>query len=102
MKKIKYDKVIIKKSTNPKKKLMAVFTRDDGSSKKTTHFGASGYSDFPTHKDLKRKQLYLGRHIKREQWSSPTTAGALSRWILWNKLTRQASISDYKRRFGFK
>jgi len=94
-------KVVIKKSTKPEKKLMAIFTMDNGR-KKTVHFGASGMSDYTKHRDDERKKRYLSRHRKNENWSAPMTAGALSRWILWNKPTREASISDYKRRFNFK
>ena len=93
--------VVIKKSTKPEKKLMAVFTMDNGR-KKTVHFGASGMSDYTKHRDDERKKRYLNRHRANENWSAPMTAGALSRWILWNKPTRGASISDYKRRFNFK
>ena len=91
-------KVEIKKSTNPKKKYMAIFY-DDGKKKKTTHFGSAGMSDFIKNRDEKRKKLYLERHRKRENWNSYMTAGALSRWILWNKPTLSASIADYKKRF---
>ena len=91
-------KVIIKKSTKPKKKLMAVFTKENGKTK-TTHFGAGGMSDFTINKDPKRKELYSKRHKKNENWDSPMTAGALSRWILWNKPNLKDSINDYKRRF---
>ena len=38
----------------------------------------------------------------KEDWKDPTTAGALSRWILWNKPSLSASFSDYKSRFGLK
>tara|TARA_R100001086_G_scaffold113518_1_gene57958 strand:- start:1825 stop:2127 length:303 start_codon:yes stop_codon:yes gene_type:complete len=99
---VKYDKVVIKKSTNPKKKLMAVFSSKDSSRTKTTHFGSAGMSDFPTHKDEARKQRYLDRHRKRENWQEPTSAGALARWILWNKTSRRSSISDFKSRFNLK
>jgi hypothetical protein len=92
-------KVEIKKSTNPKKKYMAIFY-DDGKKKKTTHFGSAGMSDFTKNKDENRKKLYLERHRKRENWNSYMTAGALSRWILWNKKTISASIADYKKRFN--
>ena len=99
----KYDRVVIKKSTNPKKKLMATFSNKSGEGRsKTTHFGSAGMSDFPTHKDEARRQRYLDRHRKRENWSDPQSAGALSRWILWELPTRSTSISKYKRRFGFK
>ena len=99
---MKYDRVVIKKSTNPKKKLMAVFSSKDSSRTKTTHFGSAGMSDFPTHKDAARKQRYLDRHRKRENWQEPTSAGSLARWILWNKETRRSSISDFKSRFNLK
>jgi len=88
--------VVIKPSTNPKKKLMAIYSEP----KKTIHFGAAGMSDYPQNKDDARKKRYLDRHRKREDWNDPRTAGALSRWILWNKPTRRASISDFKRRFS--
>lgn len=92
-------KVVIKKSTDPKKKLMAVFTDDKGKKIKTQHFGAAGMDDFTKTKDEEQKKRYLQRHRKNENWSKYMTAGALSRWILWNKKTRAASIADYKRRF---
>jgi len=93
-------KVVIKKSNKSGKKLMAIF--DDGKKIKTTHFGAEGMSDFTIHKDPKRKERYLKRHRARENWNAPMTAGALSRWILWNKPTLRASVEDYKKRFKFK
>ena len=68
---------------------------------KTIHFGAAGMSDFTKHKDNFRKQRYLNRHKNNENWNNPMTAGALSRWILWNKPSLKASIDDYKKRFKF-
>tara|TARA_R110002126_G_scaffold19385_2_gene72559 strand:+ start:4717 stop:5001 length:285 start_codon:yes stop_codon:yes gene_type:complete len=90
-------KVIIKKSTNPKKKYMAIFTDKDV--KKTTHFGASGMSDYTKHNDKERKERYLKRHKKNENWEKYMTAGSLSRYILWNKENLKDSIKDYKNRF---
>jgi hypothetical protein len=63
-------------------------------------FGALGYDDFTTTNDTYRKKLYLNRHRKRENWNDPRTPGALSRWILWNKKTIDASIEDYIKRFN--
>lgn len=88
----------IQPSTQEDKKFMATFLQDTGRTK-TTHFGARGMSDFTQHKDRKRRQLYLARHRPTENWDDPTTAGALSRWILWNLPTLEASIADFKRRF---
>ena len=93
-------RVVIKKSTNSAKKYMAIFYQDDKKIK-TTHFGAAGMSDYTKHKNKSRKQRYMNRHRTRENWNNPMSAGALSRWILWNKPTLKASISDYKRKFNF-
>ena len=97
----KPQKVVIKKSNKEGKKLMAIFTLENGRTR-TTHFGAEGMTDYTLSKDDERKKRYLARHRKNENWSAPMTAGALSRWILWNKKTRGASIADYKRRFNLK
>tara|TARA_R110002096_G_C14591698_1_gene722062 strand:+ start:954 stop:1256 length:303 start_codon:yes stop_codon:yes gene_type:complete len=94
-------KVVIKKSDRDGKKLMAIFTMSNGRTK-TTHFGADGMSDYTIHKDEARRQRYLDRHRKRERWDKPTTAGSLSRYILWNLPSRRASINDYKKRFNLK
>ena len=94
-------KVVIKKSTKPEKKLMAVFTMDNGRTR-TTHFGQASAPDYTKTRDKEQKQRYLKRHRRNENWDAPMTAGALSRWILWNLPTRGASIADYKRRFNFK
>ena len=58
--------------------------------------------DVTIHKDKERKERYLDRHRARENWNDYMTAGALSRWILWNKPTITSSIADYKNRFGLK
>ena len=86
--------IVISKSSNKNKKYDA---RIDG--RKTISFGAAGMSDYTIHKDDERKQRYLDRHKKNENWSDPTTAGYLSRWILWNKPTITESIKDTNNRF---
>tara|TARA_R110000744_G_scaffold179345_1_gene298340 strand:+ start:395 stop:685 length:291 start_codon:yes stop_codon:yes gene_type:complete len=90
--------VVIKPSTSSGKKYMAIFS-DNGKKIKTTHFGASGMSDFTKNKDPARKASYLSRHKANENWSDYKSAGSLSRYILWNKPTLRGSIADYKRRF---
>jgi hypothetical protein len=89
----------VRPSQNPAKKWDATFEYADGHTK-TTSFGARGMSDFTKHKDVTRRQRYLTRHRgMNEDWNDPTTAGALSRWILWNKPSFKGSLADYKRRF---
>ena len=97
-----YDKVVIKKSNKSAKKKMAVFTNSNTGRKKTTHFGAFGMSDYTKHKDKARKSRYLARHKKRENWNDCSTAGALSRWILWGETSLSASIKKFKNKFKLK
>ena len=85
----------VKKSTRKDKKYMAVF--DDGT---TTHFGFKGSSTYIDHNDDKKKDAYIARHKVNENWNDPKTAGALARYILWNKKTLKESIADYKKRFN--
>ena len=87
--------VSIKPSSRQDKKLVAEF--DDGTK---THFGAKGMSDFTKNKDEERKDRYIKRHKANENWSDPKSAGALARFVLWNKPTLSASIQDYKNRFN--
>jgi len=90
---------VIRTSHKPEKKYDAVFQYPDGHTK-TIPFGARGMSDFTKHKDKTRKQRYLKRHSGMgEHWNKPDTAGALSKWILWNKPSFRASVSDFKKRF---
>lgn len=91
MKKLKL--IGLKKANNKKHKYIAEFSNG-----KKTKFGSYGYSDYTKHKDKDRKARYISRH-SNEDWSDPTKAGTLSRYILWNKPTLKASISDYKSRF---
>ncbi len=100
----------IDESSNPKKKFDAVFREkacpckakekvECGRDEVVVSFGAKGMEDFTIHKDEKRKELYLKRHKKNEDWNDPMTAGALSRWILWNLPDFKDSVADFKKRF---
>ena len=93
--KLKLIKII--KSPKKDKKYRAIFIKNGR--EKNVDFGSSGYSDYIIHKDKDRKQRYINRHKSRENWNDPTSPGTLSRYILWNKPTFRASVSDYKRRF---
>tara|TARA_R100000773_G_C4128495_1_gene60474 strand:- start:193 stop:480 length:288 start_codon:yes stop_codon:yes gene_type:complete len=93
-------KMTVKKSNKPGKKLMAVFTKDNGRTK-TTHFGASGMDDYTITKDKEQRARYRNRHKKDLQSKDPTRAGYLSYYILWGESTsRQQNIASYKRRFN--
>lgn len=94
--------VSIGKSTRQGKKMVAVFYDEAKKKVKTTHFGQETASDYTIHGDIARKMNYLARHKEREDWNDYMTAGALSRWILWNKPSLSASIEDYMRRFDLR
>ena len=96
----------IVKSHRSEKKYDAVFVYPDGR-EKTVPFGAKGYKDFilfsrkSKTEGKTRKLRYLKRHSGMgEHWEKPDTAGALSKWILWNKPSFRASVSSYKKHFN--
>lgn len=95
--KLKLVKIV--KSPKPEKKYRAHFS--DGTH---TDFGAKGMQNYggvgkERHLDKERKKRYISRHKSRENWNSPKTPGALSRWILWNKDSFKKSVEDYKKKF---
>ena len=67
--------------------------------KKTVSFGATGYSDYTIHKDPERKQRYINRHKKAENWNDPKSAGSYAKHILWNQPSLRASVADTNKRF---
>jgi hypothetical protein len=91
--------VVISRSSVKDKKYDATI---DG--KKTIHFGASGYPDQTTIKNVaertESKGRYIKRHRKNEDWNNPMTAGFYAKNILWNKSTIGASVADTNRRFS--
>jgi len=87
--------IVIQKSHNPKKKYAAVFNGT-----KTISFGATGYEDYTTHKDDKRKSNYIRRH-SNEDWSRGNLESAawMSRYILWAKPSLREAISNANRMY---
>lgn len=98
--------ISIKPSTRKEKRYVAEFCKCNGDIKcksnerKRTHFGLKGGSTYIDHKDDKKKDAYIARHKVNENWNDPTSAGALARYILWNKKTLTESIADFKQRFN--
>lgn len=110
----KYASVKLFKSPLRSKKYRAIFYRD-GEPFHHADFGGKGYRDFtlindkdskfylPEEKDrLDVRRRYIKRHSKMdEDFGDPYTAGALSRWVLWEKPTLRESWDFYKDKFGF-
>ena len=83
------------KSDKPNKKYY-IITNDN----KKVYFGQASASDFTRHKNEDRKNRYILRHHKNENWFNKDTAGFWARWLLWNKPTITASYQDIKKRFN--
>lgn len=94
--------VKLSKSNIEGKKYTAIFYDNDRKKVKTSHFGSAGMSDYTKHKDDERKQRYLDRHRNNENWNDYMTPGSLSKNILWNKPTINASYNDYLKKFNLK
>ena len=74
--------MLIQKSTRAGKRFMATYANG-----KVVHFGQAGGSTYIDHGDKAKREAYLARHSKRENWNDPYSAGALSRWLLWGDTT---------------
>jgi Tfp pilus assembly protein FimT len=83
------------KSDRPDKKYF-IITNDN----KKIYFGQASASDFTLHKDEARKQRYINRHKKNENWNNKDTAGFWSRWLLWEKPTIKESYDNIKKKFN--
>ena len=76
-------------------------TFDVDGRKKTTKFGAIGYSDYtqPPH-DKEMRERYRVRHQKDLRTNDPTRAGYLSMFLLWgDSKSIRKNINDYQKRF---
>jgi len=83
------------KSDKPDKKYY-IITNDN----KKVYFGQASASDFTIHKDEARKQRYINRHKKNENWNNKDTAGFWSRWLLWEKPSIKESYEFIRRKFN--
>lgn len=99
--------VSITKATSKNKKLKAVFYDNDKKKIKTIQFGAAGMNDYTIYNRTKgikfaneRKRLYLQRH--KGERGGMMTASTLSKMILWNKPTLEASIKSYMNKYNLK
>jgi hypothetical protein len=92
-------------------KLVSVTPADDGVHKyaakfengrsKTTKFGAAGMDDYTKTHDKEQRARYLKRHSRNENWSDPTSAGSLSKHLLWGESTSMmANLRAFRNKFN--
>ncbi len=94
--------ISIKRSAKKDKKYVATFAVNGRI--RQTHFGAKGYQNYggvgkERHLSEERKRRYIQRHKARENWNDPTSAGSLSRWVLWEKPSFSEGVKSFKQRF---
>lgn len=93
---------ISKSSVKGKKweaKFLTVGSNNKVQSRKTIHFGATGYKDYTTGATEEQRKAYLARHAKDPR--EHDTAGNLSREILWGKSkSMKENIKSYKSKFN--
>jgi len=89
------------------KKYQMVFYDNDRKKIKTVSFGAKGMNDYIIYNKTKgkqfaneRKRLYLQRHSGES--GGVMTASTLSKMILWNKPSLEASYKAYKKKYNLK
>jgi hypothetical protein len=83
-------------------KYEAKFENGNGVAKtKTTKFGAKGMDDYTKTKDKEQRARYLERHSRNENWSDPTSAGSLSKHLLWGESTSMmANLRAFRNKFN--
>lgn len=72
-----------------------------GCNHKQTSFGDPTATTYADGASEEKKQAYLARHSKSpgEDWSDPTSAGSLSRWLLWSKRSLREAVKEFKKKF---
>ena len=86
------------KSNKPEKKFMII--TPDG--KKTIYIGSANFSDMTQHKNPLRRENYLRRHEKRENWeaSGINTPGWWARHLLWSEPSIKKAIKYIEEKFN--
>ena len=84
------------------KRMIARFYTENGRLTRTIKFGFRGGSTYPDHKDETTMRNYLKRHRVNEDWSTPYSAGSLSRWVLWSAKSLSGGKKNYARRYNLK
>lgn len=65
---------------------------------KRVYFGASNYQHYTEgHLDIRRRNNYLKRHVKNENWNDPDTSGYWSAKFLWMYPTYKEAYEKIKK-----
>lgn len=93
-------KIAVNPDASGRKRLVATFSKNN-KKVKTVPFGQANPTQgtYIDHGNERLKRNYIARHRVNEHWEKPMTAGALSRWLLWEKRTLDEALENFKRRF---
>jgi len=91
--------ISVERTDGKPKAFKAVFLKDNGRTI-TTRFGTSSNFVLNPKTTAEDKKNYLLRHKVREDWSNPTSAGSLSRHILWDSRSLTQNIRRFKIKFN--
>lgn len=81
------------KSDKPTKKFFII--TNEG---KRVYFGATGYEHYTNgHLDVKRRDSYIRRHMKNEDWNNPNTSGYWSLKFLWLYPTYKKAYAEIQK-----
>ena len=93
---------LVKLQDTDKKKFKVILKNTKTGRTKSIKFGANGYEHYTSgHLDEQRRENYIARHKKREDWtkSGVDTAGFWSYQILWRFKTYKEAIDYVKKTF---
>jgi hypothetical protein len=98
----KFDFVKLVKLSDDKKKFKVILKNNETGRQNTIKFGAAGFENYTSgHLDEQRRENYISRHKKREDWtkSGVNTAGFWSYWFLWKFKTYKEALDYIKTNF---
>ena len=83
-------------STRKNKRFKIVFSEP----KKVIHFGQRGSNTYIDHRDDRKRENYLKRHMVNEDWSE-VNPGSLSAFLLWGASSDlRTNLISYLRKYG--
>lgn len=79
------ESITINDSKDGEKRLNAEIKYKDGRTKNIKFGMRNSKGTYSDGASDEKRDAYIARHRVRENWSDFTTAGAFSRWVLWDK-----------------
>ena len=86
------------RNTKGDKEFTAYFLKDG--KEKITRFGTSSNFLLNSSKTEADRKAYISRHKVNENWNDPTSAGALSRYLLCETRSLTKNIRRFRKRYG--